>query len=86
MKHLFFIGVFLCFIYSVTAQQLSFSDSSVVSLVTCSPCEEVYAKFGHTGIRVSDPVSNIDVVFNYGIFSFDTNGFYYEFIKGETDY
>ncbi len=86
MKHLFFIGVFLCFIYSVTAQQLSFSDSSVVSLVTCSPGEEVYAKFGHTGIRVSDPVSNIDVVFNYGIFSFDTNGFYYKFIKGETDY
>jgi len=86
MKHLFFIGVFFCFIYSVTAQQLSLSDSSVVSLVTCSPGEEVYARFGHTGIRVVDPVTNVDVVFNYGIFSFDTSGFYYKFIKGETDY
>lgn len=86
MKHLFFIGAFFCFIFSVSAQQLSFSDSSVVSLVTCSPGEEVYAKFGHSGIRVFDPATNIDVVFNYGIFSFDTNGFYYKFIKGETDY
>jgi len=86
MKHLFFIGIFFCFIYSVTAQQLSLSDSSVVSLVTCSPGEEVYARFGHTGIRVVDPVTNVDVVFNYGIFSFDTSGFYYKFIKGETDY
>jgi len=28
----------------------------------------------------------VDVVFNYGIFSFETEHFYYKFIKGETDY
>ena len=86
MRHLFFIGILFCLISNISAQELSFSDSSRVSLITCSPGEEVYAKFGHTGIRVFDPQTNIDVVFNYGIFSFDTEGFYYKFIKGETDY
>lgn len=86
MRHLFFIGILLCYISNISAQQLTFSDSSRVSLITCSPGEEVYAKFGHTGIRVFDPQTNIDVIFNYGIFSFDSEGFYYKFIKGETDY
>jgi len=39
--------------------------------------------YGHTG---NDPQNKVDVVFNYGIFSFETDNFYYKFIKGETDY
>jgi len=65
---------------------MSFSDSAVISLITCSPGEEVYSKFGHTAIRINDPKKGIDVVFNYGIFSFETEDFYAKFIKGETDY
>jgi hypothetical protein len=64
--------MFVVVFNSVFAQQLSFSDSSVISLITCSPGEEVYAKFGHTGIRIVDPQTSLDVVFNYGIFSFNT--------------
>ena len=78
--------MFVVVFNSVFAQQLSFSDSSVISLITCSPGEEVYAKFGHTGIRIVDPQTSLDVIFNYGIFSFETENFYYKFIKGETDY
>jgi len=55
-------------------------------LITCSPGQEVYEKFGHTAIRIKDPQRGTDVVFNYGIFNFDTPDFYYKFIKGETDY
>jgi hypothetical protein len=72
--------------FNVRAQELQFSDSAVISVLTCSPGSEVYAKFGHTGVRVMDPVTGRDVVFNYGIFSFNTDNFYYKFIKGETDY
>jgi len=68
------------------AQQVVISDSAVISLITCSPGAEVYSKFGHTAIRVKDKINNVDVVFNYGIFSFETEHFYYKFIKGETDY
>lgn len=86
MKRIFLLPFIFLSILNLKAQQLSFSDSTTVSLITCSPGEEVYEKFGHTAIRINDPKSGIDVVFNYGIFSFDTPNFYYKFIKGETDY
>jgi len=73
-------------VLNLSAQQISISDSAIVSLITCSPGEEIYAKFGHTAIRIIDKKNNFDVVYNYGIFSFDTDNFYYKFIKGETDY
>jgi hypothetical protein len=86
MKRLFFSVFLLLSILETKAQQISFSDSAVISLITCSPGEEVYSKFGHTAIRINDSKVGVDVVFNYGIFSFETENFYYKFIKGETDY
>jgi hypothetical protein len=84
-KNLLFTFILLS-IFVSNAQELVFSDSSIVSLITCSPGQEVYEKFGHTAIRVNDKRNNLDVVFNYGIFDFETENFYYKFIKGETDY
>jgi hypothetical protein len=83
-----FVLVFLFFLsfLSTQAQGLAFSDSAQISLITCSPGPEVYAKFGHTAIRIVDQNPKIDVVFNYGLFSFETSNFYFKFIKGETDY
>ena len=86
MKQFLLIVCILLFFSRLDAQQVTIGDSAVVSLITCSPGEEVYSKFGHTAIRVKDKVNNVDVVFNYGIFSFETEHFYYKFIKGETDY
>lgn len=62
------------------------SGSARVSLLTCAPGEEIYSLFGHTGIRYEDPEKRIDIVFNYGIFSFETPNFVWRFVKGETDY
>ena len=60
-------------------------DSVTISLLTADPGSEVYEKFGHTAIRVK--VGNRDdLVFNYGLFSFNTPNFLYRFVKGETDY
>ena len=61
-------------------------DRREVSLLTCSPGEEVYAHFGHTALRVNDPTRGADVVFSYGIFSFDEPNFVWRFILGKTDY
>lgn len=57
-----------------------------VSILTCSPGDQVYELFGHTAIRVTDVGSGADVVFNYGLFSFDEPGFVWRFVRGETDY
>ena len=77
----------IIFIANINAQQVQLSDSAKISLLTSSPWDkEVYAIFGHTAIRIQDPVNQFDVVFNYGLFSFDTPNFMLRFIKGETDY
>lgn len=62
------------------------SEGARLSLLTCAPGEELYARYGHTAIRVEDKPNNLDVVFNYGIFDFNTEHFYWKFVRGETWY
>ena len=61
-------------------------DSLKVSLLTCSPGQEVYSLYGHTAVRVQNIRTGEDWVFNYGMFSFSTPNFLMRFVKGETDY
>lgn len=61
-------------------------DSIRFSLLTCAPGPEIYALFGHTAIRYENFDRKIDLVFNYGMFSFNTPNFIMRFVKGETDY
>ncbi|MBC8003947.1 MAG: DUF4105 domain-containing protein, partial [Verrucomicrobia bacterium] len=68
----------------VKAQSLG--PEATVSILTCDPGREVYSMYGHTAIRISDPAQGLDAVFNYGIFSFESDNFLYRFAKGETDY
>jgi len=84
-KYILLLFLSLILVKSV-AQEVIISDSAIISLITCSPGEEVYAKFGHTAIRVKDSAKDLDIVFNYGLFDFESEHFYYKFIKGETDY
>lgn len=62
------------------------NDSIRLSLLTCAPGEEIYSLFGHTAIRYENPSQGIDIVFNYGLFSFNTPNFILRFSLGETDY
>lgn len=57
-----------------------------ISLLTCAPGAELYSTFGHSAIRVYNPVMQTDVVYNYGIFDFDTPNFYPLFIQGKLPY
>lgn len=67
--------------------QIQVTDSAKISLITCSPAQEaVYTQFGHTAIRYQDVSTGTDLMFNYGIFNFNTPNFIGRFIKGETDY
>lgn len=77
--------ILLCFASLVTKAQ-TLTDSAHIYLLTCTPGTEVWSKYGHTGIRVQDSQQDLDVVFNYGIFSFNTDHFYLKFIKGDTYY
>jgi hypothetical protein len=74
--------------FSLSAgEDVRLSEQAYISLLTCSPSEEeVFTVYGHTAIRVYDPETSIDLVFNYGIFDFRRKNFVYRFAKGETDY
>lgn len=62
------------------------SNEAEISILTCSPGKELYSLFGHTAIRVQDPKANLDEVFNYGTFDFDTPYFYLKFAQGLLTY
>jgi len=66
--------------------QAPLSNKAAVSVLTCDPGNELYSTFGHTGLRIFDPAQNLDVIFNYGMFSFKTPGFYTKFLRGKLDY
>ena len=57
-----------------------------ISLLTCTPGDELYSLFGHSALRVIDSNSVTDLVYNYGTFNFDDEGFYLKFIRGKLLY
>ena len=66
-------------------------DSVEVSLLTCSPHEEIYSLYGHSAIRWHDlhqegPTKGQDLIFNWGMFSFSKPYFALRFVFGLTDY
>jgi hypothetical protein len=83
LKKIFFL-VFLVFLYGKAAWAQD-SCGLRITLLTCSPGEELYSTFGHTAIRVTDAAAGIDEVYNYGTFAF-TDDFYYKFVKGRLLY
>lgn len=78
----------LFFIACCSTGMLMAQDSSRlrISLLTCAPGEELYATFGHTALRVTDSTQNSDIVYNYGTFNFEDEGFYIKFIQGKLPY
>jgi Domain of unknown function (DUF4105) len=57
-----------------------------ISLLTCTPGEELYSTFGHTAIRIVDSNSLTDIVYNYGTFNFDDDNFLLKFVRGKLPY
>ncbi|MCZ4695149.1 DUF4105 domain-containing protein [Ancylomarina euxinus] len=68
----------------VQAQETT--DNIQISILTCSPGLELYSLFGHSAIRVQDSSRKLDLVFNYGIFDFNTPNFYPKFVRGKLKY
>ncbi len=79
----FIFCLFMGVAFSVQSQS---TDSIRFSLLTCAPGTEIYSLFGHTAIRYENYTRRIVVVFNYGMFSFNTPNFIFRFVAGETDY
>jgi hypothetical protein len=83
-KHLLF---FLILAFSKTFYaQVNLSVYSEISIITAGPGTELYEAFGHSAIRIKDPVLKLDLIYNYGMFDFDAPNFYSNFTKGKLLY
>lgn len=65
----------------------SYSTNQIeISLLTCSAGAESFSTWGHSALRIVDNENSIDVVYNFGLFDFNTPNFYAKFIKGNLKY
>jgi hypothetical protein len=79
----------LLFLFAFTKSfnaQVGLSVYSEVSIITAGPGSELYEAFGHSAIRIKDPVLRLDLIYNYGMFDFNVPNFYTNFAKGNMVY
>lgn len=84
-----YVAILLLLLLPLLPVQGQVSDGSEdveVSVLTCSPGQEVYSLYGHTAIRVRNRLTGKDEVYNYGVFDFNSDFFIWNFVLGKTDY
>jgi hypothetical protein len=83
---IFFASILYLLSLTHTAAQITLAPNAKVSLLTCTSGAELHAAFGHSALRIQDSEQQLDFVFNYGTFDFETPNFYLKFLNGELDY
>jgi len=77
--------LFLVWLFNgLKAQQDSCSIQ--ISLLTCSPGEDLYLTWGHSALRIIDHSTHADIIYNYGTFDFEDPAFYSKFTRGKLLY
>lgn len=82
----FFSLLFFIFLFQMPLKAFKLSEKAQISIITGAPGEDLYAVFGHSGIRVYDSFYGLDVMYNYGTFDFDEPNFMGKFIQGRLNY
>ena len=66
------------------------NDSSCplrISVLTCSPGQELYSLFGHSALRIVDLAKHTDIIYNWGTFEgYGEPDFYLKFMRGKLRY
>jgi hypothetical protein len=88
MKFRISVLIILLFLLFPDAEKLQAQENTRlrISLLTCTAGEELYSIFGHSALRIIDSNSVSDIVYNYGTFNFNDEGFYLKFIRGKLKY
>lgn len=93
MIRLVFLGLCLAFVAAAwpALAQSEVSESTTspaleVSLLTFGPGEIYWQRFGHNAIVIHDPASGETNSYNYGMFDFDEEDFFLNFLRGRMFY
>lgn len=76
----------LFFTLNLANAQIQLSNFAEVSVLTIGPGTSLNDAFGHSAIRIKDPMYKLDAVFDYGRYNFEAEGFYLNFAKGKLTY
>ncbi len=86
IRHFSLYTILLLLNIGLSYGQMPLSENAKISILTCEKGNELYSLFGHTAIRIQDTENDLNVVFNYGTFDFNTENFYLKFLKGDLQY
>ena len=83
----FLIAFLLLTVQFTTQASASRGEDLKIAIMTLGAYQpELYSAFGHSAIRVTDTARSIDYVFNYGVFDFQQENFYWNFGRGKMLY
>lgn len=86
MKKKYFFLLLIFTLIKPIYSQIELSVYSKVSIITAGPGTDLYSAFGHSAIRIKDPLLKLDLIYNYGVFDFNAPNFYSNFAKGNLYY
>jgi hypothetical protein len=82
----FILLIVLAISAQARAQYIPLSENAEVSILTIGPGTDLNDAFGHNGFRIKDVKNQIDIVYDYGRYDFNTPHFYLKFARGQLLY
>jgi hypothetical protein len=82
-KTFFLVTILVSMSLNISSQT---GNDTLVYLLTCGTGTETYSIYGHSALRIVIKEKNQDLVYNWGVFDFDTPNFAWKFAKGRLDY
>ena len=84
--NILFAFALIFFSINIYANELQDKNRYKMSILTIGEGPSLVDAFGHTAIRVKDEELKNDVVFNFGVYDFNSPNFYSNFVKGRPEY
>ena len=86
IKTLIKLVLALLFSFNINANEKGNKNQYKFSILSIGEGSSLADAFGHTGIRIRDTITNDDIVFNFGIYDFNSPNFYSNFVEGRPQY
>ena len=84
--NILFALALIFFSINIYANELEDNNRYKLSILSIGEGPSLGDAFGHTAIRVKDEELKNDVVFNFGVYDFNSPNFYSNFVKGRPEY
>ena len=84
--NILFVSVLIFFLPNIYANELENKNRYEISILSIGEGPSLVDAFGHTAIRVKDAELKNDLVFNFGVYDFNSPNFYSNFVKGRPEY